>query len=444
MACTLCCSLSLSFPSKCGGIVLWNSGSCSGGYRGALSLIGIPKYGTDYSVYPIRLDTAFHLYTVRPVNKLWREVTDMLDSCEHEAWKLCYPHKINAPGGYASPRFYAPTIFSHVALFTDPDRMSERSHIPEALAMAGCKLMQRGVPTYFLATELADAVAHMKLPDGFTAAQIAWPLDALLFVLPEKFSRRYFGRYVAFVTAAHAEPGVYPRQALNSAMIKQFGLRIGHELVNTVPRTVVSGVAVPDNPAETPDACSPADYSSDFPDTFEINRLMEMPYEDLTVYDGAHMTAAPTAGTPADADMANIITTFTIKLLVVLGARSGLIKQGTVARPQRIKHGREVQSELWNPTIIGSTYRVSRSNSAPPTGTHASPRMHWRWGHFTHQFIGKRKGEDFVPTAGLPRKDDGNIDWGKVTDEQRIAFWKNHKIKMIDPILVNAPKDVAK
>lgn len=372
------------------------------------------------------------------MNTLWRTVTDIFEKEEPAIWNECLPRRIVPPTGYINPRFYTATLYSHAALFgRDAKNPNRQEHTSSVLSVAACRLLAHGVPTYFIAEDFAEAVAHTKLPAGFVTASIRWPLEAMLFVLPERFSRQHFGQYVTFISAVHALPGVYPKCALNP---RQTSLLVRAPLVELYvvnPKTIISSVVAPTGDGVDPAdlANIPVDYAVDFPDTFEVAKLKDMPFEDVTKLED------PKAFTNVDAELSNAIAVFTLKLLLVLSARSNLIKPASVCRPAKVKRGVTVRSELWNPAIIGGDYRVSRSaTGATPAGTHAAPRMHWRWGHFTHQFIGKRGSSDFVASEQLPRKEDGSINWDIVTVEQRDAFWKYHKLHYIDPVLVNAPK----
>ncbi len=85
--------------------------------------------------------------------------------------------------------------------------------------------------------------------------------------------------------------------------------------------------------------------------------------------------------------------------------------------------------------MIGAAYKVMRS--LPQGGTHASPRWHWRKGHITHQRKGALKNPQFVPVSALPRSEKGEVDWERVTPEQRAQFWACHERKWIEPTLVN-------
>jgi len=46
--------------------------------------------------------------------------------------------------------------------------------------------------------------------------------------------------------------------------------------------------------------------------------------------------------------------------------------------------------EYWSPNIVGKFYTPPKH---APQGTHASPRMHWRRGHFRHQPFGPGRQE---------------------------------------------------
>jgi hypothetical protein len=62
------------------------------------------------------------------------------------------------------------------------------------------------------------------------------------------------------------------------------------------------------------------------------------------------------------------------------------------SRPSLISYGRKVgvhkksRREIWEPNVIGRGYRIIRLPGE--TGTHSSPRMHWRRGHYRWQPFG--------------------------------------------------------
>lgn len=47
--------------------------------------------------------------------------------------------------------------------------------------------------------------------------------------------------------------------------------------------------------------------------------------------------------------------------------------------------------DIWSPKWVGRNYRIKRES--PGTGTHASPRFHWRDGHWRDQPVGEGRKE---------------------------------------------------
>jgi len=73
--------------------------------------------------------------------------------------------------------------------------------------------------------------------------------------------------------------------------------------------------------------------------------------------------------------------------LLALTARPELL---TAAKPiRRVRKKNRPPVEWWSPVLIGKDYRLSGDKSG--TGTHASPRLHWRRGHFRMQVHGPRR-----------------------------------------------------
>lgn len=64
------------------------------------------------------------------------------------------------------------------------------------------------------------------------------------------------------------------------------------------------------------------------------------------------------------------------------------------ARPEYIERGQKLgvhkksKSELWSPNLIGRKYQIKYANDVEK-GTHSSPRLHWRRGHFRQQAYGQ-------------------------------------------------------
>lgn len=90
-------------------------------------------------------------------------------------------------------------------------------------------------------------------------------------------------------------------------------------------------------------------------------------------------------------------------VLLCLRARPALLTPAVREKVVPARHDKP-KREFWTPVYIGKGYYPKREASQ---GSHASPRMHWRRGHFRNQAYG----------AGL---------------SQRKVIW-------LEPMLVSAP-----
>ncbi len=85
---------------------------------------------------------------------------------------------------------------------------------------------------------------------------------------------------------------------------------------------------------------------------------------------------------PEAAETTNPLVILALNLLFAMAARPEYVERG-------MRQGRHKKSgaEIWTPNIVGRKYAVKRDPNAE-TGSHASPRMHWRRGHFRQQAFG--------------------------------------------------------
>jgi len=69
-------------------------------------------------------------------------------------------------------------------------------------------------------------------------------------------------------------------------------------------------------------------------------------------------------------------------------ARTELLSPTVCERKEKVRHGHLVKEALWKPAWFGEHYAIRREASLG--GTHASPRLHFRRGHFTNQPYGPK------------------------------------------------------
>ena len=330
--------------------------------------------------------------------------------------KAVYPRRINpVPVGYVDPKYYALTLWSQYMIGFD----AEMKMLPHITGIVNCLIqMEHRVPTFFIRSEFAQAVAQTKTPSDFKLSDIKWPLDAMLFVLPTDFVLKQFGYLSPFISVTRAPAGVYPDQ-LKHLPKCEMPTHVLNKLDNKVERMNMvynvygkSGV--------------PVDYTGSYPITMGVNELADAPFEDATYMEESKLgldveafrAEQKTAGLPegeAEKVFNAKVQAFTIKLMLALTAMPKLVTCGTMRRPHKEKNGKQMQSELWNPSLIGWEYRAARpAASGGEHGTHASPRWHWRSGHMRKQPHGPKPWNELSP---------------------RETIW-------LEPVIVNAPPEM--
>lgn len=353
--------------------------------------------------------------------KLWPTQADFLkstydtDLVDSPILKYLEPRRIVPPGGFPSPKCVAAGIYStmsevmmkyHGGMTVAPTEIS-------AMLLTYAVLAAR-VPIFYVQDDFARAVAATELPGDFTLQDLNWPMPAMVLGFSTKFLKEYTGRDIGYILAAELaegdhEPPVWTRNLPTikcpPKMVFQF------HTYNGVLESYVTSWMKRDRVSET-----------------------------VTKYKYTDYTHATEAKVEDDRVATERIGTLLLKLLTVLNIRPNLVTPHKIQRPGKVnkRTGNVDRTELWSPNFIGFDYRPVRQEG---TGTHASPRWHWRRGHITHQRTGALKDPGFVSVASLPRIADGEhkgeVDWLAVSDETRAAFWRCHKKLWIEPTLIN-------
>lgn len=335
-----------------------------------------------------------------------------------QAWRKCYPRRILPPAGFPNPKAWSTAMWGHTQMW---DSYASATGTHATLVLSTLLLMAAKVPTYFIEPEFARAVARTRLPGGLKLQELRWPLPSMLLTLHPSFSTEYFGFQVPFIGLNRALTGVYQVQFQGT---RHGQLICPNDRLMTVAHVFASSTE------------TPTEYTGVYPLSSDISLINDIPFNNVIPYEQEKWGLPKHETTTAEEDKAltEKLFLFVVKLLLVLAVAPKTVRNGDLARPARIKHGKEIEA-LWNPNVIGQGYRITRS-SAPGHGTHNSPRSHLRWGHMTHQVIGTRT-DDFVSTDQLPRLKDGTIDWASVDEGTRARFWQNHALRWVEPVWVD-------
>ena len=283
---------------------------------------------------------------------------------EHiEAWRLAVlePRRLVPPGGYYTPRSIAAGLD---AILRTNELKTDAERIPtEITAQAvAYRIVNLRVPVYYLAEDFIRAVAATDLPHDFTFADLNWPLPAMVLGFPVSFLREYVGKESCYVFAARFPKGEHFCRFFPSAPTV------------VMPHAKISLFWY---------ACSAGRLESFVSSFWEQDRLDEA----VLKHGYTDYTNGDVAKVQEDKVCCDRLSNLVFKLLVILNTRASLVEPGTRLRAATTRRGK-TRSELWSPNIIGREYRVVHDRTTP-TGTHGSPRLHWRRGHLRNQAHGQ-------------------------------------------------------
>jgi hypothetical protein len=270
------------------------------------------------------------------------------------------PRRFQAPPGYHSTRCVAAGLLLLLGQGRVKDRLGEPP-VPTEITAHGIayQVIPHRLTVFFVREDFARAVAATDLPHDFTLDDLHWPFPGMVVGFPPRFMAEYRGRDVCYVYAANCDAGDYRVPGL-----------AGCPTV-TVPRSKVGWQWY---------TWRNGNLESFVTSYFRGDRVDEA----VTNYDYTDYTGDKDAeGIEADRIATDRVSALMLKLLVVLNTRPSLVEYGRCERPQRFKHGRLKQRQLWSPNLIGWRYRPAQPGE--PTGAHASPRLHWRRGHVRNQ-----------------------------------------------------------
>jgi len=288
-----------------------------------------------------------------------RQATEQARTEMPSVYEYLYPRNYSCPDTHISPRFM--TAVGAGLLYEQ--RQGQASPTFASAYVAVAAFGSAGAQTFFVDRLFLDGVQKTTLPP-LTLAQIPWPFASILFVLPRD-AISIVGRPVAWIQVTHltggkgyAIPGGTPEMYPEDLAVTTTYIVDG--------RTYTTAASINDEPV------------SIFADQTEFTGKCEGW--------GPCRWDEPSASSAAAA--------LGIKLLLALSARPDLAATETIvqaARPARNGPlAPPAKRDLWQPRWLGRGWRPV-GHQEPLGGHHASPRMHWRRGHFRILVAGEGK-----------------------------------------------------
>lgn len=223
-------------------------------------------------------------------------------------------------------------------------------------------IIQLQVPVWWIGKDLVEALQATDLPPGLRFADVPYPLPSFALILPRGLIKDGEGGDVEYI------------QCNVTPVEEDLKYHRGLFTVSTM---------VSFNPAGAPSKPGPAYHNTEFLDDAIVQAFQGINERPILSYGYAEHV-------DGDTDMVKRIARVAISASFLLASRPDLVEaqENPIRRVRSSLHGGgkvPLQSLRW----LGRTYRTIRPSPVPGQGTHASPRLHWRRGHWRDQRIGE-------------------------------------------------------
>lgn len=291
------------------------------------------------------------------MNRHIAELADIWERDYPDLWRKCYPRVYQGAGEYESPRYIALLLASSIKWVETDSRLAPISS--KHVALAASRAFDYGLPAFFITREFLAAISNTDLPDDLKWTDVRLPFEAGLIYLPTTALKDPEGAGVNVLGWLRQRKG-------DSVMVGE--------------RVQISGMD----------------------DTFTVfgvcDTRTERLYSRSVSAASAPYIVAPTIASGAQGVFDLPITKDDEAFLSQMVCLCFSILLSVSVRPEMLTEGRRVtgkrakrrQRETWTPNYIGRNYVARRESQG---GTHASPRLHWRRGHFRHQRYGAHLSE---------------------------------------------------
>lgn len=330
----------------------------------------------------------------KPFARDWDEVMGMMDEVvrirkENPAiWNLVCPRRIASPKGYIKTTINSALMSIYLDFMFRP----KPNKVEVDAILSTWKVCEALVPTIFVGREFAEALVNTEPPDNLVIRELKWPFDGMVFVVHDDFMWNYFRRAVPFIRIARHPTG------------KQRAPEIVRKVYPNAPEFGISEASYDQScfivTATVMFGDKPVDYSASFPDNEPLGEMIsDEQYQDFTVdpEDRVEMAEICNTTEAEDRELLKRIISFSGHLLLAMNAVPEQIEAPVIQWPVKEKIQRRVPQRdwVWHPHFLGRNYRWERER-ASQGGSHASPRLHPRRGHWRHQPYGPGRKEKKV------------------------------------------------
>lgn len=267
-------------------------------------------------------------------------------------WNLYSPRRYRNVERYQDHRMVNTILCTVSAYISSGMTQTEVGNEPSQFGVISSIGAKYSFPLFFVAPEMFLAASQTTPPDEIDWETMHLPFDFMTFVLPKRIAR--IGDHeVTAIQLTRAFKGIHTIPGTGKVMILTNNI-LYIDVFDTTGMRFMRHFIRPYKPGD-----------ADAWDMPENNSLYTAEMDGI------------------ESEMTDVLVRTAFNLIYALAARPELLTKGT-----RSGTHKKSKQEIWSPNIIGEHYKISRPG-ADLGGTHASPRMHWRRGHFRNQVFGE-------------------------------------------------------
>lgn len=251
------------------------------------------------------------------------------------------------------------------------------------------QLLLYKMPTYFVDSQFAAACTATNPPEDYSIGEIHLPMPAMVLVFHHDFVASHLKFQCPFIGIARLPSGTHEKHPL-MAYFHDIGSE--NEMLSMVCPVITEEGDFVWYCGWIPTVYQVGKIETGF-DEFcdDSSKIVEMlrardPNDKLIARIENHK-GIPN-GEEEDKKFIRKVQMLAVKTLLCVSAAPGYLTTGSIERKARVRQGIVEREELWGASFIGRGYQIKRGTS-DGEGTHASPRVHWRRGHWHHVVHGK-------------------------------------------------------
>jgi hypothetical protein len=289
----------------------------------------------------------------------FQEILEYHEKRRPELWRICYPRLYRNIENYGSPRLGAVMYMRSVAWLLD--HITDVPYSVRNIYMAASLARQYDFPCFFVSPELFISIANTEVPAEIMWQEMDLPFESGIFYLPRSILQHPTDGLCDFLGWVRLrQGGIYqflPKYPPVHSLSDRFIMFTGIHEKESFPFL---------------DYVIDAKYTPRIGESISESICRETKgVWDLPLVEGENAFLSR-------------CKSLVFGILLAMHARPALVSSGNRTGKFHKKSGREI----WEPNVIGKHYQIVRAGSGEK-GTHASPRLHWRRGHYRQQLYGR-------------------------------------------------------